>query len=194
MDASGSSLRMFNLGTLFKIGSLAAIAYFLLKRIKEGQAVDLEERQSLSRHCRRSFSTEERASVKKINIDSSCLPVSSVKKPQTMQALDDVLSSPTPADESSAPEGLIPTTELDKEREKLAAIEAIERMAAEGNQEAKKLLFEHAQDEDFLVRREAIRGILQYGGKEDRELLQKTLPAGDWYIMDIRPEDMRKVC
>jgi len=241
MSVSGSSLRIFNLGTLFKIGGIAAITYFLLKRIKGGQATDLEEQQSLSRPYRRSYSTEERVGVQKIKIDSSSPSVSSapsavadnqigqdkghtislsesvegndkekyltdknsdrkspahiladVKEPETMQALDDTLSSSTLAEESNAPEGL--TAERDKEMEKLAAIEAIECMAAEGNPEAKILLFKHAQNEDFLVRHEAIRGILQYGRKEDRELLQQTLPAGDWYIMDIRPEDMRKVC
>ncbi|HSD58005.1 MAG TPA: HEAT repeat domain-containing protein, partial [Methanotrichaceae archaeon] len=120
--------------------------------------------------------------------------LANVKEPETMQALDDTLSSPPLAKESNAPEGLSLEREGEKEREKLAAIEAIECMAATGNPEAKNLLFKHVQNEDFLVRHEAIRGILQYGRKEDRELLRQTLPAGDWYIMDIRHEDMRKVC
>jgi hypothetical protein len=237
MNVSGSS----NLGTLFKIGSLAAVTYYLLKWIKGEQAADLEKQHSLSSHCRPCYPTEKRASVKKIKIESFSPPVSSassaaaddqigldkghaiglpesaeeddekrymknlnadrespahilanVKEPQTMQALDDTLSSPTPVKESNTPEGL--TMGRDKEREKLAAIEAIECMAANGNPEAKNLLFKHVQNEDFLVRYEAIRGIIQYGEREDRELLQQTLPAGDWYIMDIRPEDMRKVC
>lgn len=115
-----------------------------------------------------------------------------VKEPETMQALDDTLSRPAHAAKSNLEEGL--NIEPDEKSEKIAAIEAIECMAAEGNPEAKNLLFKHVQNEDFSVRHEAIRGILQHGGREDRELLQQTLPAGDWYIMDIRPEDMRKVC
>ena len=237
MNVSGSS----NLGTLFKIGSLAAVTYYLLKRIKGERVSDTGKQHSLSSPCRPCYPTEKQASVKKIKIESSSPSVSSassavadnqiglnkghaislsesveendekrymknqnadrespahilanVKEPETMQALDDTLSSPALAKESNMPEDL--TMERNKEREKLAAIEAIECMAAEGNLEAKNLLFKHVQNEDFLVRHEAIRGILQYGGKEDRELLQQTLPAGDWYIMDIRPEDMRKVC
>ncbi len=240
MNVSGS----FNLGTLFKIGSLAAVTYYLLKRIKGEQVADTGKQHSLSSPCRPCYPTEKQASVKKIKIESSSPSVSSalsassavadnqiglykghaislsesveendenrymkdkssdrkspahiladVKEPETMQALDDTLSSPTLAKESNTPEGL--SMERDKEREKLAAIEAIECMAAGGNPEAKNLLFKHVQNEDFLVRHEAIRGILQYGGREDRELLRQTLPAGDWYIMDIRHEDMRKVC
>ncbi len=124
--------------------------------------------------------------------------LASVKEPETMQALDDTLSRPSyeeeahAAGELSREKGL--GAESDERTKKIAAIEAIECMAAEGNPEAKSLLFKHVQSEDFSVRYEAIRGILQHGGREDRELLQRTLPAGDWYIMDIRPEDMRRVC
>ncbi len=124
--------------------------------------------------------------------------LASVKEPETMQALDDTLSATSQVEGAYAEEGLGPERisdiERDERQKKIAAIEAIECMAAEGNQEAKSLLFKHVQSEDFSVRHEAIRGILQHGGREDRELLQRTLPAGDWYIMDIRPEDMRRVC
>jgi hypothetical protein len=226
MGVSGS----FNLGTLFKIGSLAAVTYYLLKRIKREQFADTGKQYGIYSPCRSCYSTEKQASVKKIKIESSSPSAPSasstvaddqiglnkghtislsesaeetdekrymnvlanVKEPETMQALDDTLSSPTLEKESNTPEGI--TAERDRERKKVAAIEAIECMAAGGNPEAKNLLFKHVQNEDFLVRYEAIRGIIQYGGREDRELLQQTLPAGDWYIMDIRPEDMRKVC
>jgi hypothetical protein len=237
MGVSGS----FNLGTLFKIGSLAAVTYYLLKRIKREQVDDTGKQYGIYSPCKSCYSTEKQASVKKIKIESSSPSASSasstvaddqiglnkghtislsenaeetdekiymknlsadkespahvlanVKEPETMQALDDTLSSPTLANESNTPEGI--TAERDRERKKVAAIEAIECMAAGGNPEARNLLFKHVQNEDFLVRYEAIRGIIQYGGREDRELLQQTLPAGDWYIMDIRPEDMRKVC
>jgi hypothetical protein len=226
MGVSGS----FNLGTLFKIGSLAAVTYYLLKRIKREQVADTGKQYGIYSPCKSCYSTEKQASVKKIKIESSSPSASSasstvaddqiglnkghtislsesaeetdekrymnvlanVKEPETMQALDDTLSSPTLANESNTPEGI--TAERDRERKKVAAIEAIECMAAGGNPEARNLLFKHVQNEDFLVRYEAIRGIIQYGGREDRELLQQTLPAGDWYIMDIRPEDMRKVC
>ncbi len=121
-----------------------------------------------------------------------------VKEPETMQALDDTLSGTSHVEGAYAEEGSRPERVSDIERDerwkKIAAIEAIECMAAEGNPEAKSLLFKHVQSDDSSVRHEAIRGILQYGGREDRELLQRTLPVGDWYIMDIRPEDMRRVC
>lgn len=126
------------------------------------------------------------------DIESPAHILADVKEPETMQALDETLSTPTPSEEPNQPEAL--SANSDEVREKLAAIEAIGCMAAEGNPEAVNLLFKHVQNENFLVRQEAIRGILQYGGREDRELLHQTLPVGDWYIMDIRPADMRKVC
>jgi len=115
-----------------------------------------------------------------------------LKDPETMQALDDTISSTISAYESDRPKEL--DQENDELKKELEAIEAIECMASEGNPKAMNLLFKHVQSENFYVRHEAIRGILLYGGKDDRALLQETLPAGDWYIMDIRPEDMRKVC
>lgn len=125
-------------------------------------------------------------------IESPAHILADVKEPETMQALDDTLSSPTPLEESGHPKSL--NLESDEIKKKLTAIGAIGCMAAGGNPKALNLLFKHAKNENFLVRYEAIRGILLYGGKEGRKHLQETLPAGDWYILDIRPEDMRKVC
>lgn len=126
------------------------------------------------------------------DIESPAHILADIKEPETMQVLDETLSTPIHAEESNQPVDL--GANSDEVREKLSAIEAIGCMAAGGNPKAVNLLFKHVQNENFLVRQEAVKGILQYGGREDRELLHKTLPAGDWYIMDIRPADMRKVC
>lgn len=199
------------------------VTYLLLRRIRE-RRVEGREGQPKQQKRARSYmygsSPGERARVQKVKVESpsqhssriivenpsdisSTVDIRSdiespahiladVKEPETMQALDETLSSPTPAEKSSPPEAL--SANSDEVREKLAAIEAIGCMAAGGNPQAVNLLFKHVQNENSLVRQEAIRGILQYGGREDRELLHETLPAGDWYIMDIRPSDMRKVC
>ncbi len=180
MTTSGLLLRILGLGNLLKIAGLVAVTvtYFLLRRIGERWSEDYEDRskqQKRARSYRYSSSLEERARVQKVNIrpdrESPAHIMADIKEPETMQVLDETLSI----------------------REKLAAIETIGCMAAGGNPRALSLLFKHVQNENSLVRREAILGILQYGGKEDRELLKKTLPAGDWYIMDIRPADIRKV-
>ncbi len=197
MTALGSSLRTLGLGSLFKVAGIAAatVTYLLLRRIRERRAEDREDRskqQKGARSYRYSFSPEERARVQKVKVESPAHILADIKEPETMQVLDETLSTPTPAEESNQPEDL--SAKSDEVRDKLAAIKAIGCMAAGGNPRALSLLFKHMQNENFLVRREAILGILQYGGKEDRELLKKTLPAGDWYIMDIRPADIRKVC
>jgi hypothetical protein len=235
MTSSGSSVRITGLGTLIKIGGLAAIIYILFEKYHEKQKTNrIKPPKSVQPHGY-NLPSEGRARAQKVKIESSAPSVSrikiddssdlnvvsstevpkssskkeytgdiyseiespahilaDVKEPETMQALDDTLSSPTPLEESGRLESL--NLESDEIKKKLTAIVAIECMAAGGNPKALNLLFKHAQNENFLVRYEAIRGILLYGGKEDREHLQETLPAGDWYILDIRPEDMRKVC
>lgn len=230
MTSSGSSVRITGLGTLIKIGGLAAIIYILFEKYHGKQKTNRIKPQRSVQPYGYNLPSEGRARAQKVKIepskgsshdtmgeipsatntgtDSSSINASTgdiyseiessahiladVKEPETMQALDDTLSSPTPLEESGHLESL--NLESDEIKKKLTAIEAIECMAAGGNPKALNLLFKHAQNENFLVRYEAIRGILLYGGKEDREHLQETLPAGDWYILDIRPEDMRKVC
>jgi hypothetical protein len=113
-----------------------------------------------------------------------------IKEPETIQELDETLSSSLPEASSGQPETL--RAKNVKQKEKLAAIETVGSMAADGNQEALDLLYKHAKNDDFSVRQSAIRELLMYGGRDAREYLQETLPAGDWYIMDIRLEDMRR--
>ncbi len=117
------------------------------------------------------------------------------KGPEAIKVPDNTPSSPASEALSARNDNRSNLSEEDRAlKEKIAAIDAIGCRAAEGDPEAVSLLFKHVQNEDFHVRQEAVRGILLHGRKEDREQLHETLPAGDWYIMDIRSEDMRKVC
>jgi hypothetical protein len=223
MSASGSSLRILGLGSLLKIGSLVAatVTYLLLSRIEEMQTADRTEQQKKVRSYGYSSLDDERARAQRVKVESpgDVSPrdihpkrespvhiVTDIRVPETTQVQKKTPAIPAAAEDSTQPEKLSiksasensiraknVSAKSDELRDKLAAIEAIGYMVAGGDQKALNQLFEHVQSENFLVRQEAIRRILQYGRREDKELLHETLPVGDWYIMDIRPADMRKV-
>lgn len=255
MSIIGSSARTAGIGSLFKMGVLAAATYLILKRIKGKQASDQVPDQELTHTYARDYPAPERPMAHKIKIDSSTsspvaatlnnltglskrhtivitsgdegsdkqgstkrliterIPASiaeedlatsdlpseietphrfsaKIKEPPSIQELDDTLSTSLPEASAGQPGAL--RAEYNKRKEKLAAIETVGSMAADGNQEALDLLYKHARNEDFSVRQSAIRELLIYGGKDAREHLQDSLPAGDWYMMDIRLEDMRR--
>ncbi len=255
MTASESSARIAGLGTLFKIGSLAAAAYILMKRYKRKKPDDWINQVGYNQQtCGRSYAEGSRGY--RIEIESSDeleskasedasdrykkMPISSIVNVMKSDELElsnspvkpKVSDSPATGKENPYPKDMAPPRESsadskgtekmqvqsevlsqgalsgrnwprhlegfdkgsDEHAGKLAEINAIGCMAAKGDQEAIDNLFKHVQDQDFFVRYEAIRGLLLYGGKDERELLQDMLPAGDWYLMDIRLEDMRKVC
>ncbi len=259
MSIIGSSARTAGIGSLFKMGVLAAATYLILKRIKGKQTSDLMPDQvpdqELTHSYVRDYPAPEKPIAHKIKIDSSTsspaaatldnltglgkrhtivitsidegsdkqgstkrliterIPDSTtegdlatsdlppeietphrisakIKEPPSIQELDDTLSTYLP--EASAGQSGALRAENAKRSEKLAAIETVGSMAADGNQEALDLLYKHANNEDLSVRQSAIRELLTYGGKDAREHLQDSLPAGDWYMMDIRLEDMRR--
>lgn len=265
MAAFESGSKITGLGTLFKIGSLAAVTYILMKRYKRKKMENQIRRYSPEKASERDYPSTKGQYGTKIEIESSdkMVPRTSanisetsentagkyrkvpvinntddieshddkghmilskefanptpasaskynpspgdmytvksqdeLKDAMVTQGVSDALSSPPSGSESGSESRSIegPDKQGDELREKLAEIDAIGCMAADGNPNAMSLLFKNVHNQDLIVRHEAIRSILLYGGKEDREQLYKDLPAGDWYIMDIRQEDMRKVC
>jgi hypothetical protein len=254
MATSGSTARITGLGTLLKVGSLAAIIYLLMKQYKRKKNETQIKRTSREQSYEHGFSSAKREYGQRIEIESPDTPISttsakaaseyrkipimsdievfegnddkeipeiskesistklattskynpspgdmdtgksqtSAKESRTVQVPNDALSNTVSGNESKNT-GIL-DRENDELSEKLAEIEAIGCMAAKGNPNAMNLLFKNVENQNFHVRYNAIRGILLYGGKEDRQHLHETLPAGDWYILDIRQEDMRKIC
>src|SRR5438067_2339987 len=71
------------------------------------------------------------------------------------------------------------------------AVEAIAQIA-DRNKRALELLLKRAHHENFSVKRAAIQGYLEHGGKGAREALDKVLSKKDQYILDIHRVKVRE--
>jgi hypothetical protein len=111
-----------------------------------------------------------------------------MKEPSALSALDEILSSAIPAEESRDPHSFSSAGEEVMIR--TTAIEAVTRLAADGNGDAQAALLKHARHENFSVKRAAIQGYLATGGEQAAATLRKELPKRDQYILDIKPTDV----
>ncbi|MEW9699998.1 hypothetical protein [Paenibacillus sp. SI8] len=114
-----------------------------------------------------------------------------LKQPSTLTALEDIVAKAIPPERSDDPHSF--STVGEEVIIRTTAIEAITRIAASGDEHAKALLLRHTAHDNFSVKRASIQGYLTYGGKDAHEVLLKTLPEEDHYILDIKRTDVRKV-
>jgi hypothetical protein len=114
-----------------------------------------------------------------------------LKHESALEAIDRLLSSRIPAEESADPHSFSSAGEEVMIR--TTAVEAATRIAADGSARALDVLLRHASHENFSVKRAAIQGYLAHGGEQAREVLQKALPERDHHILDIKRVDVRQV-
>lgn len=114
-----------------------------------------------------------------------------LKNPDSLPALDDVLSSSVPPEQSKNPHSF--STLGQEIMIRTTAVEAATRIAAAGGHQAVDLLLKHARHNIFSVRRACIQGYLAHGGNEAKERLLKIVPENERFIMEIRREDVRNV-
>lgn len=114
-----------------------------------------------------------------------------LRQAASLDALDEVLSSQIPQEESADPHSF--TTMGEEVMIRTTAVEAVTRIAADGSKEALDLLLKHARHENFSIKRASIQGYLQISGEEGRKILLKNLPKRDHHILDIRRTDVRAV-
>ncbi len=114
-----------------------------------------------------------------------------LKDPSSLPYLDEILSSQIPSEESTDPHGF--TTVGEEVMIRTTVVEAVTRIAADGNSRALELLLKHARHENFSVKRASIQGYLVHGGANAREALLKALPERDHHILHIRSRDVREV-
>ncbi len=114
-----------------------------------------------------------------------------LKEPSSLSILDEVLVRRIPPEQSKAPHSF--TTVGEEVLIRTTAVEAITRIAADGNKEALQLLLKHARHKNFSVKRACIQGYLAHGGKNARKVLVEVLPKKDHRILDIRRLDVHEV-
>lgn len=105
--------------------------------------------------------------------------------------LDRVLAQPIPRERSQTPHRL--STVREEVIIRTTAVEAISRIAANGNRQALELLLKYARHPNFSVKRESIQSYLEHGGPNARATLKKRLPERDHHIMEIRRTDLSEV-
>ena len=113
-----------------------------------------------------------------------------LKDTSSLQVLDEIVSSQIPPERSTETHSF--STVGEEVMIRTTAIEAIARIASK-NKQALEILLKHAQNRNFSIKRAAIQGYLEQGGKDAREVLTKALPKKDHYILDIRRMDVREV-
>jgi hypothetical protein len=73
------------------------------------------------------------------------------------------------------------------------ALEGLERLATNGNDDAIKILFANISHEVFSIRRAATQALLAVGGKDILQRLQSELPKRHHDLLKIRRTDVRKI-
>jgi hypothetical protein len=114
-----------------------------------------------------------------------------LRDPASLPLLDNILSKQMPAEIFKDPHS---RSSLRQETINLTtAVEAITRIASEGNTNALESLLKHAAHESLSVRRACVQGYSAHGGKDARKSLLEALPQRDHYLLDIRKTDIEKV-
>ena len=113
-----------------------------------------------------------------------------LKALSSIPVLDDLLSREMPAEKSRDPHR---RSTLRQETINLTtAVEAVTRIAADGDSAAVELLRKQATHKSLSVRRASIQGYLAYGGEQARDELLEALPKEDHYLLDVRQIDVRE--
>lgn len=73
------------------------------------------------------------------------------------------------------------------------AVEGLERLAAEGNDDASAVLWENARHENFSIRRAAVQALVATGGEDVRDKLKSDLPKRYLDVLSVVRRDVREV-
>ena len=114
-----------------------------------------------------------------------------LKHESALDAADRVLSSRIPQEQFVDSHSF--STVGEEVMIRTTAVEAVTRLAADGNARALEILLRHAGHENFSIKRAAIQGYLAHGGEQARTTLLKALPERDHHILDIKRVDVRQV-
>ncbi len=103
---------------------------------------------------------------------------------------EQILASAIPEEKSRDPHSF--STVSEEVVIRTTVIEGLERMAADGDEEAIKLLFRNIGHESFSIRRAATQALLAVGGEDMRKKLASELPKRHHDLLKIRRTDVRE--
>ena len=116
--------------------------------------------------------------------------LSELKQPAALGALDAILSARIPEERYKDPHNF--TSVGEEVVIRTTAIDAITRIAADGEKEAQEMLLKHVRHDNFSIKRAAVQGYLQVAGEGGRETLRKNMQESDHHILDIKVIDVRQ--
>ena len=121
-----------------------------------------------------------------------------LRDPSAVGFLDSLLNTPMPGMASEPPphddqSRLVPTSGLPHEVIILTtAIEAVTRLATDGDSAAGDILLKHTRHAVYSVRRAAIGGYLESHPDDGRAALEKVVTEGDRHLLDASRRDVRE--
>jgi hypothetical protein len=110
---------------------------------------------------------------------------------ESVHAFARILESEIPAERSKDPHSF--TTVGEEVMIRTTAIEGLERLAAEGSEDAMKVLMANVHHETFSICRAAVQALVAVGGEEMKEKLKEMLPERHHRVLEIRRVDVREV-
>jgi hypothetical protein len=117
--------------------------------------------------------------------------VTELRPPSSLRLLDDILGSAIPPEQSRNPHSF--TTVGEEVMIRTTAVEALTRMAAEGDPQALALLLKYSRHPNFSVKRASVQGYLEHGGSKAQAELSRVLPKDEHFILNIRRTDVHDV-
>jgi HEAT repeat protein len=113
-----------------------------------------------------------------------------LRDPSSLPILDEIISARLPTEQSKDPHSF--STVGEEIMIRTTAVEAVTRIASK-DERALEILIKHVQHKNFSIKRAAIQGYLEQGGKDAREVLANLLSQKERSILDIRRIDVRQV-
>lgn len=103
----------------------------------------------------------------------------------------EILGSQIPEERSTDPHSF--TTAGEEVMIRTTAVEGLERLAADGNEEALDVLLANVTHENFSVRRAAVQALVATGDDDMQKRLAKALPSRHRELLKIQRRDVRTV-
>jgi len=103
----------------------------------------------------------------------------------------DILSDKIPEERSKAPHTF--STAGEEIMIRTTAVEGLERLAADGQDDALEILWENARHENLSVRRASVQALMATGGKDMAAQLREKLPKRYLDVLAIQRRDVREV-
>ena len=102
----------------------------------------------------------------------------------TLNYLNAIVNTPLPAVQTEAMQEM---SKVEETMIRTMAVEGIAQQARAGNGEAVALLLQNCRNPLFSVKQASVQAYIASGGPQARTTLTNLLPAGEHFILDIRP-------